>query len=72
MTKHHAMKVCGTTQAKHYTFSKHALDENKTYLHISISLTLKSIDRIAEDSQSRSGQGGGNRNSFNVTGNKLY
>ena len=70
MTKRHAMKVYGIADAKHDTFSKSAFHENQMYLHVSMSLTLKAINRSLEESDSFWANGG-NMNSCDFTMNKL-
>jgi len=65
------MKVYGIADAKHDTFSKSALHENQIYLHVSMSLTLKVINRRLKDSDSV-WTSGGNTNSCDFTMNKLY
>jgi hypothetical protein len=71
MTKRHAMKVYGIADAKYNTFSKSALHENQMYLHDSMSLTLKAINRSLADSVSVR-TSGGNTNSCDFTMNKFY
>lgn len=70
LTKRHAMKVYGIADAKHDRFSKSALHENQMYLHVSMSLTLKAINRSLGDSDSAWAIGG-NTNSCDFTMNKL-
>jgi peptidase E len=65
------MKVYGTADAKHDTFSKSALHENQMHLHVSMSLTPEAINRSLEDSDSVWACGG-NTNSCDFTMNKLY
>jgi hypothetical protein len=71
MMKRHAVKVYGIADAKHDTFSKSALHDNQMCLHVSMSLTLKAINRSLEDLDSVWARDG-NTNSCDFTMNKLY
>ena len=71
MMKPHAIKVYGIADTKHGRFSKSALHEYRMYLHVSMSLTLKAINRSLEDSDS-DWASGGNTNSCDFTMNMLF